>query len=1286
MKLFVAFYLFFALSLRAQDNPRLINITTLDQLYAIRYDMNGDGTPDTDIQSAEKTAYRTAFGLTGIANNTCVGGCQGYELMNDLDFNDADGNGPGSTPSKWSKNCTSDCEVGTKTDGTIGNTGWEPIYYYHFDDRGTPDTSDDLEIYNSFGSRFHGNELTISNLYIDRQSSSIYAGLFGRTEDVTLDSLGLENIEVKIESTGNNALAGGLVGSITTNGNSSITACYVTGDVTSSSSSDSYAGGLVGWISSGVSSITACYATGDVSASSSAGGLVGRITTTGSSSITECYATGDVSSSSSNSYAGGLVGSIKNYSGSSSSIVACYATGDVSSSFYAGGFVGYIDNVHSSSIIACYATGGVSASSSAGGLVGFIHSSGSSSSIIACYAAGDASSSSSSSDSYAGGLVGYVSSDGTNSITACYATGDVTSSSSSSDSYAGGLLGFVHSSSSSSSSIIACYAVGDVTLSSYAGGLVGDVSSGVSITASYYANEAIIAGISVNTLGSTCPFVALIAAIAYGFDHDSDNATDVLYPAMNWNIDVDNADRDDDTTSGSDDPWDFGGATDWPVLEDIDSNGDGTIDAADLMEQRRVLPIPPPTNVGTETITSNSAALSWDAYIGAASFKVHFATTSDFVPDASNEFVSMLDGTATIVVVNGLTAGTIYYFRVAAVNSADKDTYAGQVSATIRPAAPASLVAMVVSDAEVALTWQPPTNPGDVAITGYQLQVSEDGGTTFTDLYRATSTILSYEHRGLPAGSARHYRVAAINSGGTGSYTDPPVSATTYDVPSVPVDLVAMALSRDRIDVEWEAPDSDGGTPITDYQLWYSEDKDGPWIDLGTTSDGSYSHIGLDRGTAYYYRVAAINEVDVGSYTDPPVSATTYDVPSVPMGLAAVTVSRDRIDVEWEAPDSDGGTPITGYQLQVSEDGGTTFSNLYRTNGTILSYEHRGLSAGSTRHYRVAAINSGGRGSYSDPASATTLPAAPTGLVAMVVSDAGVALTWQPPTNPGGAAITSYQLWYSEDKDGPWIDLGTTSDGSILSYSHIGLDRGTAYYYRVAAINSGGRGSYTDPPVSATTYDVPSVPMGLAAVTVSRDRIDVEWEAPDSDGGTPITGYQLQVSEDGGTTFSNLYRTAGTMLSYEHGGLPAGSTRHYRVAAINIEGRGLYSDPASATTLPAAPTGLVAMVVSDAEVALTWQPPTNPGGAAITGYQLQVSEDGGTIFSNLYRTNGTMLSYEHGGLPAGSTRHYRVAAINGGGRGSYSSSVSVTTSVTMLSAAPTGLVATAVSDAEVALT
>ena len=89
VKFIVVSYLLLVLPLCAQpvDDIQLINITTLEQLDCIRRDLDGDGVPAGDTM--EQQAYRNAFGLAADANHNCTGGCMGYSLMNNLDFEDA---------------------------------------------------------------------------------------------------------------------------------------------------------------------------------------------------------------------------------------------------------------------------------------------------------------------------------------------------------------------------------------------------------------------------------------------------------------------------------------------------------------------------------------------------------------------------------------------------------------------------------------------------------------------------------------------------------------------------------------------------------------------------------------------------------------------------------------------------------------------------------------------------------------------------------------------------------------------------------------------------------------------------------------------------------------------------------------------------------------------------------------------------------------------------------------------------------------------------------------------
>ena len=99
---------------------------------------------------------------------------------------------------------------------------------------------------------------------------------------------------------------------------------------------------------------------------------------------------------------------------------------------------------------------------------------------------------------------------------------------------------------------------------------------------------------------------------------------------------------------------------------------------------------------------------------------------------------------------------------------------------------------------------------------------------------------------------------------------------------------------------------------------------------------------------------------------------STSTAPGAPIGLTAAADGQTEIDLSWRAPSDDGGADITGYRIEVSTNG-SSWSNLVADTGSdSTSYSHTGLTAGSTRHYRVSAINSEGTGPASNTDSATT--------------------------------------------------------------------------------------------------------------------------------------------------------------------------------------------------------------------------------------------------------------------------------------------------------------------------
>ena len=201
---------------------------------------------------------------------------------------------------------------------------------------------------------------------------------------------------------------------------------------------------------------------------------------------------------------------------------------------------------------------------------------------------------------------------------------------------------------------------------------------------------------------------------------------------------------------------------------------------------------------------------------------------------------------------------------------------------------------------------------------------------------------------------------------------------------------------------------------------------------------------------------------------------------------------------------------------------------------------------------------------------------------------------------------------------------------------------------------------------SNSTVTTPSSPIGLNATAVSYSEINLSWNAPSSDGGSKITGYKIERSANGGSSWGTIVASTGSNdTAFYDTGLGAGKTYEYRVYAINTVGTSQPSNIATATTLatePSSPTGLAATAVSSSEIDLTWNAPGWNGGAPVTGYEVQRSADSGSTWSIIVKDTGsTSTSYSDTGLSAGTTYSYRVMAINSAGTSNPSNVASATT-------------------------
>ena len=308
------------------------------------------------------------------------------------------------------------------------------------------------------------------------------------------------------------------------------------------------------------------------------------------------------------------------------------------------------------------------------------------------------------------------------------------------------------------------------------------------------------------------------------------------------------------------------------------------------------------------------------------------------------------------------------------------------------------------------------------------------------------------------------------------------------------------------------------------------------------------------------------------------VSWAEFEVPNaIPSGvteLTATAVSTSQINLSWTAP-SDGGSPITGYKIDRESPVGGGWSTIVANSGsTSTTYSNTGLTDNTQYNYRVSAINSIGTGSASAPANATTpvlqtIPLQVTGLTATAVSTSQINLSWTAPSD-GGSPITGYKIDRESPVGGGWSTIVANSGSTSTTYSNTGLTDNTQYNYRVSAINNSGESLASDTTSAYTlvALGAPSQPLNLSG-TLDGTSYTLSWNTPSDDGGSPITDYLIEYSQDG-LRWSTYDDGVGTTTSVALTGLSVESY-YFRVFAVNATGTSLPSNQIHLTGLGLVP-------------------------------------------------------------------------------------------------------------------
>ena len=287
-------------------------------------------------------------------------------------------------------------------------------------------------------------------------------------------------------------------------------------------------------------------------------------------------------------------------------------------------------------------------------------------------------------------------------------------------------------------------------------------------------------------------------------------------------------------------------------------------------------------------------------------------------------------------------------------------------------------------------------------------------------------------------------------------------------------------------------------------------------------------------------------------------------LPSPPRNLQATT-GDGYVNLSWEPPEDDGGSPITEYRIYKSNSSGD--EAFLVSVGKKLYYNDTNVTNGRTYSYFVTAANRLGESPASNEVRATpiTVPTAPVNLQA-ISGDGYVNLSWDPPEDDGGSPVIKYVI-YRGNISGYEAYLATVSN--VLCYTDTSVINGETYYYYVTAVNDAGEGPNSTE-VSATPLSVPSAPRNLRA-TSGDGYVNLSWDPPENDGGSPVTGYRIYRRTS--STNETLLAVVEDVYYYNDTTVVNGQKYYYSVTAVNDVGEGPFSTKASATP-EAMPSGM----------------------------------------------------------------------------------------------------------------
>ncbi|GAA4103108.1 fibronectin type III domain-containing protein [Nonomuraea soli] len=467
--------------------------------------------------------------------------------------------------------------------------------------------------------------------------------------------------------------------------------------------------------------------------------------------------------------------------------------------------------------------------------------------------------------------------------------------------------------------------------------------------------------------------------------------------------------------------------------------------------------------------------------------------------------------------------------------------------------------------------------------------------------------------------------------------------ADHWETPSLSPALLADAsdLSGGLLRVEFEINHDETAPSQGSGRIWSGFAND---VLAGTTGAVFVPEGLISDGWRVQWRARAVKAGTASSWSSwehlAVNRAATLPV-QPPTGVTAGAGNR-AASVSWSPPAAG---DITSYLVASQPDGHVT-----RVARDVHEAAVGGLLNGRSSTFTVAALTADGASVFS-PASNAVVPAEPIrpGIPAITdvyPRDSAMRVAWAAPAG-GAQGLTGYELVI--EPGGTVVEISSDESERILT----GLTNGIPYSFAIRAVNANGVGELSPPsePIAPTPAIVPLRPLGTLATPLNQ-RVDLQW-VPPADGGSPITGYEVEVNPGNRRVDVPADTTVIAINDLENGTAYTFDIWAKNKAGMSAAARLGPVTPVAARA-PEAPADLRVSPLRDGVVSLSWAPPSDPGTSQVIDYEVAISPGGRTITATDCEGQPVTCTLAIDGLDPATGYSFTVQAANATGSGTIS--------------------------------